>query len=282
MVDSRTACAGQPSGGVRGDRRQGRAFGVEPATWRRPGRRGPGTGVAGGRDPGPAIGLGRVQRVHRGGGGGQVVVEQAGQVAARASSSPFSVARLAGVGAQQVVHAVPAGAGGVDEVGPGELVEHAAGVVEAGAGQRGRGEGVHVGAGVQAEQPEHARGVGRQVLDRPGEHRGHGRARVAAGVEQVQPPAGRPARPRARPATSWAGCRPARRRPAAPAAAGRTARRDRRRRPARRRPGRRSAGAATRPRPPAGSRSRSRRWAPSRATSPARVSRLVTSTTQVR
>ena len=148
-----------------------------------------------------------------------------------------------------------------------------------GAGERGGRVPVPVRPWVQAQQPEHAGCIGRQVPVGPGEHAGHRAARVAAAVQQVQPVLlARPARRPARPAACPAGPRPARPPPATPAAAGRTAR------PASARP-RRSASA----RPPirarssatasaAGSRSRSSRRAPSRATSPASESRLVTTT----
>jgi hypothetical protein len=63
--------------------------------------------------------LGRVQGVHRGCGGGQVVIEQPGQ-----RLPPFGLRILAsdkvgGIGAQQVVHAIPTAACGLHQVRPG-------------------------------------------------------------------------------------------------------------------------------------------------------------------
>jgi hypothetical protein len=132
--------------------------------------------------------LGGEQGVHRSGGRVQVVVEQAGQ---RRPPLLFAVlvgGKLTGVGAQQVMHAVPARPAGLDQVRAGQLVKHVAGPLKGGAGERGRRIAVKIGAGMQAQQPEPAGGAGVQGQVRPGKHGPHGGARVPAGGQQVQPP----------------------------------------------------------------------------------------------
>ena len=56
-------------------------------------------------------------------------------------------------------------------------------------GEAGSGRGGDVRAGEQAQQPEHARGGGVDVADRPGEHRPHTDGWVAH-FQRVQPTAG--------------------------------------------------------------------------------------------
>ncbi len=153
---------------------------------------------------------------------------------------------------------------------------------DGGAGERGGGVAVEVGTGVQAKQPERAGGAGVQVPVGPGEH-GPDRGARDPRRRRAGPAAcaGRPARRPGRPAGRPGGRRRVRRRPAAPAAAGSTGRPASAAAPGvRRPPGRRSAPAAGLTASASGSRSRSRRAAPSRATSPASASRLVTSTAQ--
>ena len=113
-------------GGVPGGGDQSGPLSVQPGPGRgglhrrgRGGRRWPGM-------RGQAAGARREQRVHRRRGGVQVVVEQAGQ---RCPPFGFGVrgrGELARVGAQQVMHAVPARAGGLDQVRPGQQVEQPA------------------------------------------------------------------------------------------------------------------------------------------------------------
>ncbi len=152
--------------GVGADGGEGEPFRVQPGPCRgRVGHRRGGGGRRG--DVGPAALLGWIQGVHCGCGGGQVVIEQPRQ---RRPPLDFGVlagvnvsGEVGGVGAQQVVHAITAGAGGSDQVRPGQQVEEVLGPLEAGVGQGGGGVGIKVGAGVQPEQPERPPSVGRQV-----------------------------------------------------------------------------------------------------------------------
>src|SRR5262249_58321980 len=75
-----------------------------------------------------------------------------------------------GVGGEQVVQGVPAGGGLDDQVGPGQLGYQRTYPSHRQGGEAGRGRGGDVGAGMQAEQPEQPRRVGRQCLVGPGEH----------------------------------------------------------------------------------------------------------------
>src|SRR5215831_5350225 len=92
--------------GVGGDGDYGGTLGVQPV----PGRGGRGQG----RERGdrlnlrPAVLLGRDEGVHRCGGGGHVVVEQAGQRGAPAIFGIVGVGQFGGVGAEQVVEGVAA------------------------------------------------------------------------------------------------------------------------------------------------------------------------------
>jgi hypothetical protein len=173
-------------GGVHDDGDQGCPFGIEPASrLRGTGQRRNGAGRPG--DAGAAVRLGRVQGVHRDGGGIQVVVEQAGQ-----RDPPFllrvkAAGQFAAVGAQQIMQAVAARPGGLDQVRAVQLAKPAPGLRQAGPGERCGGVGVEVGPGVQAQQPERPGGTAVQVPVGPGEHRPHGGARIPAGIEQVQP-----------------------------------------------------------------------------------------------
>lgn len=77
--------------------------------------------------------LGREQHAHRPGGAVQVVVEQAGE------RGPLALAVMgggegAGVGAQQVVHAVAAASCRLDQVRAGQAGQHLAGLRHCGTG----------------------------------------------------------------------------------------------------------------------------------------------------
>ena len=178
------------------DRDEDGAFGVEPVA--RPGR---GRQLGGRRadrlEARPVLPFGRDEDVHGAGGDAQVVVEQAGHRGQLAARAVFGRGELTGVGAQQVVQAVPAGPDRVDEVRAGEQGERVLGLgggdggacaVGGAAGQRGDGVGVEIGTRVQADQPERPRGGGRQVPVGPGEHAADRGPLVAARVEQVKPP----------------------------------------------------------------------------------------------
>ena len=111
-------------GGVRGGGDQTGPLGIQPGAR----RSGFGDRRAGGGRPGDAgtsVAFGGVQGVHRGGGGVQVVVEQAGQ-RRLLPVLVMSSGELAGVGAQQVMNAMPARVGGLDQVYAGQLVKHSA------------------------------------------------------------------------------------------------------------------------------------------------------------
>jgi hypothetical protein len=95
-----------------------------------------------------------VQGVHRGGGGGQVVIEQAGQRRPPVQLSVIVASPLSGVAAKQVMHAELAHPGRVNQVRAGRQVQQSAGRAGGRAGQGGGGVEVKVGAGVQAEEPE--------------------------------------------------------------------------------------------------------------------------------
>jgi hypothetical protein len=92
-----------------------------------------------------------------------------------------------GVAAEQVVHAVSDCSGVVDQVRAGQPVQQAARSLDSRAGEGGSRVGIDVEARVQAEQPERCGGVGAQVPARPGEHGPDRGARVAVGVQQVEP-----------------------------------------------------------------------------------------------
>src|SRR5580693_742385 len=130
-------------GGVQRDRDQGGAFGVEPAA-RLAGGRQLGGRRADGLEAGPVVPFGRDEGVHGAGGDAQVVVEQAGQRGPLTIDAVFGGGELTGVGAQQVVHAVPAAAGRVDEVRAGQQGERVLGL--------GGGDGAVAGAGRRTGQ----------------------------------------------------------------------------------------------------------------------------------
>ncbi len=67
---------------------------------------------------------------------------------------------IGGVGAQQVVHAVPARTCGLHQVRPGQQVEQVLGLLASGVDERGDGVAIEVGAGVQPDQPKRPRRLG--------------------------------------------------------------------------------------------------------------------------
>jgi hypothetical protein len=115
------------------------------------------------------------------------MVEQAGQRRPPLLRAVGGGGLLGCVGAKEVVHAVPARPGGLDQVRAGEQIKHRAGPFHRGGRERGGGVPLEAGAGVQAQQPERAGGTGVQVLVGPGEHRPHRGARIPARAQQVQP-----------------------------------------------------------------------------------------------
>jgi hypothetical protein len=70
---------------------------------------------------------------------------------------------VGGVGAQQVVHAIPARTGGLHQVCPGQQVEEALCPLSAGVGQGSGGVEIEVRTRMQPEQPERPSNLGRQV-----------------------------------------------------------------------------------------------------------------------
>ena len=114
-------------------------------------------------DAGPQMPLSRDQGVHGRCRSRQIVVEEAGQ---RGMPLAFGIpgGRQAGrVGAQQVMQAVAARAGAVDQVGTGEKLKRAAGLGGRDAGERGGGAGVKIGTRAQAQQAERPGRLVRQV-----------------------------------------------------------------------------------------------------------------------
>ena len=205
--------------GVHSDRDQGGPFGIQPGQRRR------GVGHrrrrAGGRkDAGPPVPLARQQRVHRGGGGAQVIAEQAGQRHLPVVLGVADGGEFAGIGAQQIMHAVPARPGELSQVRAGQHIERALGLPDGAASQCSRGVAVKVQAGVQAQEPEQASGGRVEVPAGPGKHGPHGGPGIPRSVQQVQSPLviSKLAH-QARPAGQRTGQRRARRPPAAPAAA---------------------------------------------------------------
>jgi len=73
------------------------------------------------------------------------------------------VGEVGGVGPQQIVHAVATWTGRPDQVRPDQEIQKVLGLLKAGVGQGGCGVEVQVGAGVQPDQPERPRRLGRQV-----------------------------------------------------------------------------------------------------------------------
>ena len=104
-----------------------------------------------------------MQGVHRGRCSGQVVIEQPRQRRPPFLLTVLDAGEVGGVGAQQVVHAIPTRTGGLHQVRPGQEIQQVLGLLEAGVGQGGGSVGIKVGAGVQPEQPERPPSVGRQV-----------------------------------------------------------------------------------------------------------------------
>ncbi len=140
-------------GGAGGDRDERGAFGVEPRSCA--GRVGEvRAGTAGGGDPRAAVHLLRIEGVHRGGGGGQVEVEQAGQRGATVTGRVLVGGLAEGVRAHQVVQRVPAGEVLVQQVFSAQVVENQVDVGQARLGHRGDRAGVEVVAGMRRRQPQ--------------------------------------------------------------------------------------------------------------------------------
>src|SRR6202522_4493616 len=104
--------------------------------------------------PGPSMALSGKDRVHRRSGGVQVVIEQAGLRRPPLLLAVLLGGEAAGVGAQQVMQAVPARPGGLSEMRSGQLLQQPAGPFGRFAGERGNGVAIEVGAGMQAKQTE--------------------------------------------------------------------------------------------------------------------------------
>jgi len=86
----------------------------------------------------------------------QAVVEQPGQcrvllVLAVNGAGPFAC-----IGAEQIVHAVAARSDGMDEVRPGQRVQHAVRLLGRVSNESGQAVGIEVGARMQPDQPERA------------------------------------------------------------------------------------------------------------------------------
>ncbi|AHH96422.1 putative secreted protein [Kutzneria albida DSM 43870] len=161
--DQQGALGGEPGqrGGVVGQRqRVGR--------WRRP--------VAG-----PGVG-GREQQVVGGRGGVQGEAEQP----VRCHVVIALGGQLAGVGAQQVVAAVPVGRHLVDQVRLGQRGQRAPCPGHRGVRERGHGVHTHLGRRYQSEQVERGGLLGAQRPVGPGEHRPHRAALVTARAQRVQ------------------------------------------------------------------------------------------------
>jgi hypothetical protein len=131
--------------------------------------------------------LGGGQNVHRHGGRAQVIVEQAGSRRLQLIRAILGSGELTSVSTQQVMHAIPAWPGRLDQVRPGQLIQQSAAALKGGAGERGDRVRLKIGTGMQGRQPESAIGLGAQVPTRPGEHGPYRGTRVPVGVQQVQP-----------------------------------------------------------------------------------------------
>ena len=92
-----------------------------------------------------------------------------------------------GVGAEQVMEGKPARGVLGGQVRAGQLAQQPAGLRLACSGEAGDGWGRYVGAGVQAQQSEHARRSGAELVVGPGEYCADAGRRVA-GIQGVQPP----------------------------------------------------------------------------------------------
>ena len=171
-------------GHVHGDRDQVGPLGIQP---------GPRLGLAGQggnrgvrrRYPRPAMAFGGKQGVHRGRGGVEVVVEQPGQglsLGLRAVGG----GKLAGVAAEQVVHAVPDRPGGLDHGRVGQRGQALARLAGRDGGQRGDRVPLEVGARMQPGQPEGVRGPGVELPVGPGERGADVGGRVTVIAERVQ------------------------------------------------------------------------------------------------
>ncbi|OLB76527.1 MAG: hypothetical protein AUI14_18550 [Actinobacteria bacterium 13_2_20CM_2_71_6] len=131
--------------------------------------------------------LRRDQQVHGRHGGRQVAVEQPGHRATALGQRIRLEAEPGGIGAQQVVLAVPGDPDGFDEMRADEHVQQPPGLVEVGTQQGRCGVGVQIRAGMQAEQPEEGRRRGRQPVVRPGQHGTECGALVGTRIQPLQP-----------------------------------------------------------------------------------------------
>ena len=159
-----------------------------------------GAGVPRWRMRGRRVALGRVEGVHRRGGGGEGEVEQARQRGPAHRRGVLVEAAAAGIGADQVVEGVPAGAVLLEKMVVGQVVEMVLDGAEVGAGQGRGGVGVDVRTRVQRRESQQSLPIGGQVPVRHvegGFHAGVQAPVAAAFVEPVgvvgQGPAGPPA-----------------------------------------------------------------------------------------
>jgi hypothetical protein len=113
------------------------------------------------------------------------VIEQPGQGQPPLLLTVLNVGEVGGVGAQQVMYAMPIRVCGLHQVRPGQQVQQVLGLLEAGLGECCGSIRVEVGAGVQPEQPERPRRLDRQVQVGPGEHRTDRGARVTTGASSA-------------------------------------------------------------------------------------------------
>lgn len=92
---------------------------------------------------------------------------------------------FAGVQAQQVMKRIASWTGFFEQARSGELLERPPCLDHTVGGERRRGGHHDVTPRVQAEQPEHARGSGRQRLIGPGDHRADGHQIVVVGTREL-------------------------------------------------------------------------------------------------
>ena len=167
-------------GGGRRDGEQVEPLAVQPA----PGRVGVGEGPARGQQCRATIPAEREGHVHGRAGRAAVVVEQAGQRRLPVAVGVVNCRQVAGVATDQVVQLVPAVDRLGDQMHAGQPVQQPGDLVRRAVGERRRGGGVGVGAGVQADDPERALLVGVEAPVRQGERGGD----AAVGVVECGEP----------------------------------------------------------------------------------------------
>ncbi len=140
------------------------------------------------RDMGAAMPLVWEERVHGGRRDDQVMIEEAGQGRVPVGGGVLVGGAFRRVLAQQVVHADAAGPGRQDQVRALQLFHDPRDLIVVAADERRRGVAVDVLARMQAQQPERAGRLGRQVPVRPREHGADRGSLVGARVQQVQAP----------------------------------------------------------------------------------------------